>query len=345
MNIFYPIKKKIIESAFEKRKKNKPYNVEESELYELKGDELWYVNNSYFFGGHSLKDKTSLVLRLGTRNKLDDELFVFFRNKDYFLVTPKDYYDKKEEPLKVKCIKPGVSWNVTFDGELLDKNTNKLLKVEFSIDFEARREIYDFFYSYKNKYMIEAVAHCKWGKNFKEEMAKTEQRHYEQPGFLKGEITIDGKKQSIDLPGGRDHSFGLRDWDAMNDHIWLFAFKDNGEIFNYSIVNYPLLKNINCGYIDVNRNELVSIDRVNKLEYDANNGLGLDDFDLEIKFLDGKVSKIHVHREANHETHYQNGDYYFQEGIGEFTIDGEKLYGSIEFGFNKDNKKWEINNK
>jgi len=342
MDVKYQVKKAIINSRLNKKRNKNPVDFDKDELYQLVGDEPWYMNNSYFFGGYSLKNNVSLVLRLGIRNNNPYEVFLFYRNNNYFLVTPKDYYD--DNPFCISCIKPQKIWNVRFKEKLLDKNTNKLHDVELIFNFENRREIYDFFYSHSSRYMTDSICRCKWNKNFKEEMNKVEQRHYEQSGYLKGEISIDGEKETFVLPGGRDHSFGLRDWNAMHDHIWLFALTENGEIFNYSVVNYPILKNIHNGYTDLNRKELVSIDKIYKLDYSCNGGMGVDELDLEVVFCDKKVSKIHVHRVANQETHYQNGDYYFQEGFAEFDIDGVKLIGTVEYGFNKNKGKWEIKN-
>lgn len=342
MGLLKLIKRKIIYSAFKKKKANKPFNIDESELFVLPKDADPVINNSFFFGGYSLSNKSSIVLRLGERNLDYSEVFVFYKKNNLFLVTPKDYYPVKETPLKVNCVTPGKSWEAFFDGKLMDQATKKLHDVKFSIQFENRLPIYDFFYSLQNPYMIEATANCKWTSSFREETAKNDQRHYEQVGWIRGKISVDGKEEIIDMPGGRDHSFGSRNWDYMNDHIWLFAFDEEGRVFNYSLVNYPLLKNINCGYSDIN-GEFASLKKVISNDYQNHNGQGPDTLNLELILDNGQKLKVSATRDANNETHYQGGDYYFQEGLGEFLINGKKAYGSIEYGFNKNPSRWEIN--
>lgn len=343
MGLIFQIKKKIIYKNFLKKKKNNPMDLTKDELFVIPKDcNNEFFNNSYFFGGYHLSKDESLVLRIGYKNKQDCELFVLYKNKDLFLSTPKDYYSKQELPIICKCVKPGEEWLVKFNGQLIDKKTKVNHNVSFEFTWKARKEVYDFFYSLQNNAMIEAISKPKWNKQFFEEVATNDQRHYEQSGFMKGFIVIDGVKSQFEMPSGRDHSYGTRNWDYMNDHIWLLAFKENGEVFNYSLVNYPLLKNVNCGYCDFSRDKLASLKKLTSLEYDANDGKGLDTLKVQIKLTDGTDLDIKATRLVNEETHYQGGDYYFQEGIGVFTINGEKAMGSIEYGFNHNKDKWEI---
>jgi phosphohistidine swiveling domain-containing protein len=46
--------------------------------------------------------------------------------------------------------------------------------------------------------------------------------HVEQSGRWRGELRVDGRRFSFDGAGGRDHSWGLRDWEAA-DHWRLFT--------------------------------------------------------------------------------------------------------------------------
>jgi hypothetical protein len=46
--------------------------------------------------------------------------------------------------------------------------------------------------------------------------------HVEQSGRWRGEIVVDGRRFEFDGDGGRDHSWGLRDWEAA-DHWRLFT--------------------------------------------------------------------------------------------------------------------------
>jgi len=339
MGLILNIKKSIIRSAFKKRMKNTPDYVKD-DAYELPIEADENQNNSYFFGGYDVKNKTSIVMRLGIRNPNLREVFVFVQNEDGFFVTPKDYYTKEDCPLKVECIESTHKWKVDFKGILVNKKTKKETNIEFSYIFTSTKPMYDFFYSHLNESMVTSVASPKWDKDFKESNHSNNQRHLEQPGILEGTLKIEDKETYFKMPGGRDRSFGKRIWSEMYDHIWLFAYNEKGEAFNFSLVNYPIMKNLRSGWSTFNSNSIKSITNSSILEYDHNKGKGTDTFHLNVTLEDGQKLDVIAKRLFNQKTNYQNGEYYFQEAIGTFDINGEKFYGSIEYGYNKNSSLW-----
>jgi hypothetical protein len=46
---------------------------------------------------------------------------------------------------------------------------------------------------------------------------------FEQSGRLTGTLTLDGREIAIDTTGHRDHSWGTRDWDSIQDWKWISA--------------------------------------------------------------------------------------------------------------------------
>ncbi len=341
MRVKLAIKKFFVKRNMKKKIKNKPMDIVKDEMYQLPQDAGIMQNNSYFFGGYDVKNGISLVMRLGIRNCDYREIFVLYRTKDGLLINGKDYYGLDEVPLKVQCVTPGKEWKVDFDGTLYEQGSNKEHKVKFSYTWTAVRDAFDFFYTAQSPYMIESSARCKWNDEFKNSVGKNEQRHYEQPGYMKGEMIIDGKTSQIDMPSGRDHSYGYRDWDDMSEHIWLFACTEKGEVFNYSLVDYKVLKNCQFGICDIGKEKLVSIKKNQIIHYDYNDGLGGDNFKTRMTMTDGAILNVDVNRVDNQKTEYQQGDYFFQEGFAEFNINGVKAFGSIEYGFNKDKARWE----
>ncbi len=341
MSLKFAIKKFFVKRNMKNKVKNRPMDINKDELYQLPVDADIMQNNSYFFGGYDAKNNTSIVMRLGIRNCDYRELFVIYKTKNGLLVNGQDYYDIDKVPIKMTCIIPGKEWKIDFDGTLYEQTSNKPHKVRFSFVWTAVREAFDFFYTEQSPYMIDASAMCKWNDEFKNSVGKNEQRHYEQPGHMNGEMTIDGEKTIIDMPSGRDHSFGYRDWDDMDEHIWLFACTEKGEVFNYSLVDYKTLKNCQFGICDINKDKLVSIKKNEIIHYDYNDGLGHDNFKTKMTLTDGTILNVNVNRVGNQKTEYQQGDYFFQEGFAEFDINGVKAFGSIEYGFNKDKKRWD----
>jgi hypothetical protein len=128
----------------------------------------------------------------------------------------------------------------------------------------------------------------------------------------------------------------------MNNHIWLSAITAKGEVFNLSMVNYPYVKRICMGYSDVNHttpaHNLISYQLHG---YSHCNGVGPDTLEADVTFKGGVSHHIKCRRLVNDYVPYDNGDYYFQEAIGAFDIDGVKALGTIEYGYNRDNSRWE----
>ena len=150
-------------------------------------------------------------------------------------------------------------------------------------------------------------------------------------------IELDGKEYLLNLPCVRDHSFGKRDWDYMNNHLWIMAINGEKQL-NFSMVSYPALKILEVGNFRLgekeqkfmkeahyDRGEVVLRDNPNclKIEYVTEDG-----------FIHQIESKIIHKREYSFE-----GVYFFLENIAEFIIDGEIYRGILEIGFNKEEKR------
>lgn len=344
MGLKFAIKKAIVSARFKQKKKKIPFDEVRLERYELSKDSGPLINNSYFFGGYAQSTGECLVMRVGKRNLPEGEAFVLYRNDGKFLVTMEDYYPSDNLPIQVKCLEPAKKWQVSFEGTLYEQDTKIPHAVKLEFLWEARQVIFDFFYSYQNPYVIEAAARAKWDENFRKNNAGADdQLHYEQAGFIHGYIEIDGVRKPLELASGRDHAFGTRVWDDMSDHIWLYAFTEKGEVFNYCLVDYPVLKNIHCGYTDIGRDKIVTMDKVYPVDFSYCDGKGPDRMRVKMLMSDGKTLDVQCTRDNYHETHYDGGVFYFQEGVGQFLIDGVKAYGSIEFGFHRDSSRWEKN--
>jgi hypothetical protein len=55
----------------------------------------------------------------------------------------------------------------------------------------------------------------------------TDATRYEQPAHVTGEVIIDGTRLTIDAPGQREHSWGIRDWWRI-PWLWAAAHLDDG---------------------------------------------------------------------------------------------------------------------
>jgi hypothetical protein len=70
---------------------------------------------------------------------------------------------------------------------------------------------------------------------------------YEIPCRVHGTMTVDGETLTIDGPGQRDHSWGVRDWWSM-DWVWFAAHLDDGTRLHGLDLRIPSAPQIGIGY-------------------------------------------------------------------------------------------------
>lgn len=338
--MFYGLKKKIILSNIKKRQ-SAGYSIEASELYSHPADAGQDINNSYFFTAHSLEGET-MYIRLGTRGDGSREVWAGYYNGDIFIENDCELYAPGEAcPLSVECITPGDSWKVTYSGTMRDvkEEGRRTYPASFEVIFKANADIFDFFYDNDPTTTAHAIASEKWSKALFADMEKNNQRHYEQCGSLSGELIIDGKVYPLNLAAGRDHSFGRRNWSYMNRHFWIFAVDEAGNGINISLVSYPAVDEIWAGFTTM----FGKVDSITAVQCNTNlDKAGHSDgkVHLDITLASGKKFSVDTIRDAEAIYHFDNGTYYFSEGLGRLTIDGKPARGTIEFSYNGDESRW-----
>jgi len=336
------LKEKLVLHFLERKKRKEPFDAASSELYELPPNADIHQNNSHFFTANSTSGET-LSMRLGMRNHSQYEVFVLFRTADgRFFVHEKDHFTPEECPVKFECIDIASKWHISFNGCLRDMVTSELVDASADVEFTATCPIYDFIY-HADRFngMASSIAREKWNRTFFTEVRKNDQRHYEQAGSLSGEMKIGLEKFNLNLCCVRDHSFGRREWDMMNEHIWFLGMTENNKILCFSIVNYPAMKRIYSGYTNFFCGKMETLRDYETLEYDENNGLGPDSLKLRCIFSENRVLDVQIIRDSNVKCLFGGGCYAFQEGLGTFIINGVRGRGTIEYGFNANPSRWE----
>ncbi len=331
---FYRLKTAFMKSILKKKKANQPFDYEKAENFKLSATDDWTMNNSYYFSAHDYKKKQTLYCRLGLRNTHSEVWFVFIDGENSYVLT--DNIAKENSPLKV--YKEGDKWLVEFAGQLT-VNGGENIKANFKGEFLSDAQPLDFFSHMATVRTAKAMAFEKWKKGYFDEVQKNNSVHYEQLGELKGELALDGKNLEIDLPCVRDHSFGRRDWNYMNNHVWLMAVEKDSYI-NFSMVSYPAMTMLEVGnYKEKDKPMALMI----KADYDRNQIVkGVVPSELEMTFTLDDGRKINFIAKKTFETAYpfQNGEYTLIEGVGEYVIDGKNYRGIIEVGFNKDTNRF-----
>ncbi|MCD1295837.1 hypothetical protein CUJ83_12610 [Methanocella sp. CWC-04] len=179
-------------------------------------------NESFYFSFYDKQKDICGFMRIGLKpNKNEKSVFCFFMMPDNNLVGIKDNgtYDTNElsvKGLSFKMVKPERSWNITYSGMMgkIIGKTAEPVKVSFSFDYETLNDVFNY-------------RECVSG--IKEEISQcVASEHLEQFGSMKGKLVIGNNEYMINGLGERDHSWGIRDWNAPKMWIWLTAqFSEN----------------------------------------------------------------------------------------------------------------------
>lgn len=329
----YIFKRRIIEKKLIERSKNTKFNLEKAESYHIKKNDGPDINNSYYFSAH--ENDLSIYCRLGIRtNQLETWFVIFYKGEKYYL--NKEFFYVGKSPLWVK--RSLNCWVITFDGELLDDKGNSHI-CNFKGAFSSEDNVIDFSTGMLPHRMAVAIAQEKWNKDFFNNLESIQgQTHYEQNGLLEGKFTLDKKEVRFSIPCVRDHSFGKRDWNYMNNHLWVMAVSRKGQL-NYSMVSYPSLTILEVGnYFEGKKLRLFK-----EANYDLNEisrGKNIEKLNFVLTLDDETKLNVEAKVINTHIFHFQQGDYKLIENIASFNINGEEYKGILEIGFNKDNKRY-----
>ncbi len=327
--MFFTLKKLLMRKSIEKRMSQNPFDYQYAENYALQEDDDPLINNSYYFSAHD--GEMSVFARLGRRVNVDETWFAFYLDGQMYSLE-QELFQSGKSPLHVE--KHGDSWLISFQGRL-----NKNDVVTFSATFHPSLPPIDFTTNMPAERMAVGIANEKWNKSFFEQLQQVSgQCHYEQEGLLEGKLTLNGKTFSLHLPCVRDHSFGKRDWNYMNNHLWLMAVSPIRQ-FNYSLVSYPALSVLEVGHY---RDE-TGMRYMMQADLDLqqiSQGTIPSELSFRMKLDDGSTIPVGVKFLSGRTYHFQSGQYILHENIAEFTLDGVSCRGILEIGFNSDGKRY-----
>lgn len=330
MNMFYLLKKKIMCKAIERKNNQAPFDYQHAEAFTLDGVTDPLINNSYYFSAHNAH--MSVFVRLGRRADKDEAWFaLFWENRLYVL--EQEFFPAGGSPLRVeKCNEEG--WMVSFNGVLNDS-----IQAAFSARFIPTQQPIDFTSNMPPSRMATGIANEKWSKAFFDALQNVSgQCHYEQEGRLDGNMTLNGSSVTFNLPCIRDHSFGKRDWNYMNNHLWLMAVTPACQ-FNYSLVSYPVLSVLEVGNYRSDAGLRYMLEA--NLDFrQISSGNVPKELEFDVHLDDGRTVHV-VSRVITGVTyHFQDGQYTLYENIAEFRIDGHDCRGIFEIGFNRDKGRY-----
>ncbi len=327
--MFFKLKREIIQRGLEKRNREKPFDYDYAENYSLEGITDPLVNNSYYFSAHT--EGLSFYARVGRRVNMDETWFAIYQGGKMYSL-PVEVFPAGESPIKVS--RDGKNWTISYKGILNEKD-----EVDFIGTFIPKQGPIDFTSNMPAVRMATGIANEKWSRDlFSNLQAISGQCHYEQEGILRGEFTLNGTATPFELPCVRDHSFGKRDWNFMNNHLWLMAVSEGCQ-FNYSLVSYPVISALEVG----NYRDTEGMHYMMQANLDLSK-VGTGEVPEELSFsvlLDnGRSIPVKARKLTGVTYHFQDGQYILIENIAEFTIDGKTCRGILEIGFNSDSGRF-----
>jgi len=331
--MFFNLKKKIMCKALAKRNQEKPFDYSYAENFSLEGETDPMVNNSYYFSAHN--DSMSLFARLGRRVNQDETWFAVFTEGKWYSLK-QEVFPVGQSPLTVT--KEDDQWSFSFRGTVNEKD-----EASFSGTFISQRPPIDFTSNMPAVRMATGIANEKWSKDYFSQLENVNgQCHYEQEGVLEGQLTLNGKTIDVKMPCVRDHSFGKRDWNYMNNHLWLMAVSEPIQ-FNYSLVSYPAITALEVGHYREGKDMHYMLEA--DLDFQKiSQGTVPELLEFEARMDSGRKVPVQVRFLGGVTYHFQDGQYTLHENIGEFKIDGNVCRGILEIGFNQDNQRF-FNNR
>lgn len=330
----FKLKTLFMKSIIAKKQRKKPFDYDAGENFALDENADPTNNNSYYFSAHGAESGQSLYCRLGLRSTHSEVWFYYSDGVNRYAL--KDMLYKDNSPLKVH--KSDNGWVIEYSG-ILTRGDGQSVSAEFNGEFASSESAVDFFCHMPPIRTAKAMAGEKWTKSFFAEVQNNNQVHYEQTGRLCGTLVLDGENTKIDLPCVRDHSFGKRDWNYMNNHLWLMAVNEKNQL-NFSMVSYPAMSILEVGNF---KSEGRPMAYMLEADYDRTAvaaGYAPDNLGLHLTLDDGRTLDVSAIKTDEESYVFQDGDYTLIEGVADFNINGEKYRGILEVGFNKDKTRF-----
>jgi len=331
-NIRKKLKTVIAKELIKRKNKKAKFDVDFAENYRLPQDAPEHYNNSYYFTGHA-EDGHSFLARLAFRGNGEVEVWFALNIPGRGLFNYTKNIDQPREgiasgPLKFTCLEPAKRWKIEFSSKL--EKGEEEIDIDFQGIFHSDLPLFNFGTDTNPLPMARSLAQEKWSKDFFHKLKSVDQVHIEQCGVFEGYYVLDGEKKKLKMRSIRDHSFGPRDWSFMHRHVWLVITLENGTYFNFSLVEYPILKGLVTGFHMSADKTITVVD-----------GTAIDDiwstseipnnFTFEAILEDGKKVKASCSFEQSL-TWLMSGVYEITEGLADFVINGVKGKGIAEFG-------------
>jgi len=183
-------------------------------------------NESFYFNFYDKANDVCAFMRIGLKpNKDEKSMFCFIMLPDGSYAGSRSSMPIGDNELSVnglsyEKIVSGKTWGLRFSGpmKIFESTGPEHGNVEFDLRFTGLDDIFNY-------------RECVSG--FNETISQSvASEHLEQYGKVEGHMELNGKRFDINGLGERDHSWGVRDWNAPKMWIWLTAEFSEGIALN-----------------------------------------------------------------------------------------------------------------
>ena len=191
-------------------------------LHQPGADREW--NESFYFNFYDPHNDICGFMRIGLKPNMDERsMFFFLMLPDGRAVGMRGVAPAGDGSLSVKglefiMLEPERRWRLRYQGPMARMGVEEVTMVSMDLTFDCLAPTYD----YRRSVGAE-------GERIARQVAS---EHLEQFGQVSGTIDIDGQRTTVDGLGERDHSWGVRDWNAPKMWFWITAQFDKGTALN-----------------------------------------------------------------------------------------------------------------
>ncbi len=318
-----------------KNKKSREFSLTELEK-KHRTENVRSFNDSSYFAGISKEGYTFVTRQAFRVDKYNENwMMVHIPGEGVFGFENRELEEGEEfrqGNIAYICEKPGEEWKVTYEGPLPQGEKSGLLKLDLKWKGVAPLVVFDKVGT-TYKQVGDQIAKEKWNGKFFKKLRELDQVHYEQAGKMTGKFEWNGKSIDTEFIGVRDHSWGVRNWEDWSRHFWLLGLLEDGRFFNFSMISYNFVKNLQAAFIyDYDHYKtMYKIPNFDEIKMDGLMPHSLS-FDVQ-KEKNGPFKNVSLEMKQFFPFHMDK-DYYLRQAKADFIYDGVKGVGIAELGVN-----------
>jgi hypothetical protein len=287
-------------------------------------DKEW--NESLYFNLYDQANDLCMFMRIGLKPNIDERsAFCFIMMPDGSLVGLKDQDtlgsgDLDVRSLRFEKLEAERLWKLSFNGAMGRMTGEKPcpVPVSFSLEFESLNPMFNYRECVDER--SERISR------------KVASEHLEQFGRASGKLTVDGSVFDVSGLGERDHSWGVRDWNAPKMWIWLTAEFSESLAFNVTKL-YVEEGEVAAGFVHLNGRNLPVVKADIETTLDGDGTPVSQKICLQDKHGGKHHASAEVLREALMPFPSRDGKSMsvMHEALAEYKFRGRKGYGIAEY--------------